>query len=116
MAKVPHLLFFGMRGRIGEVVFRQLNGRTYTSRRPRRYRPAFDESLVDTVDSVTAAAAYARRALRDPKAKALYLALATPALGARKIAQRDFLTAPIVHKIALGLFDGLAGDEIIITV
>ena len=102
-------------GRLGDWVFRTRNDRTYASRLPERRRDDPTEAQLAQRLRFREAAAYARAALANPPARAFYADCgARKQLSAYAAAMRDALNAPVIHDIALTLYQGYPGDEIIV--
>jgi hypothetical protein len=116
MASATAPLFVSLRGRIGDLIFRQQHGRTIVYSAPAR-RPV-DPTARQLVQRqrFREATLYARNALSNPAARDFYTQSGRErGITAQAAAHRDRLSPPVIEDIALGLFDGLAGDEIVIT-
>lgn len=102
-------------GRLGNWVFHTHGGRTYVSRAPKRGRDDPSEAQLAQRLRFREAAAYARAALTNPPARAFYADCgARKKLSAHAAAVRDALNPPVIHDIALTLYQGYPEDEIIV--
>ncbi len=104
-----------LRGQVGDLVFRNTNGRTVLSRKP-------DFSDVEPTQEQSAqrerfrqAAIYGRMVLADPQTRQLYeQAAERKGKPAFALTIADFLNAPSVDEVDLSQYGGAAGDPILI--
>lgn len=105
----------GLRGKIGELVFRQYGDKTVVSAAPqmpseasglqKASRKRFQQAVI-----------YAKSAMTDPDMKAAYEDAAEKRRTAYNVAVADFLHAPDIETIDLSEYTGKAGDPIRIRV
>ena len=117
MAKVrlnPSLL--GIRGRIGELLYRKNGDATSLGILPQRGDQPPTPAQQAVQDKFKAAARYAKHVMADPVLAPLYTAAAKEAgLLPRAFAIRDFLHAPDVEAIDAAGYHGAVGDVIKVT-
>ena len=106
---------YGLRGTIGELVFKTYNGETYLSGKPtfpkKRKLSALQEA---NCNKFKEAQAYAGQAMRSPEKKAYYLKKAKELKlsNARTAAVTEYMRRPKVEKVDTRKFTGTAGDRI----
>jgi hypothetical protein len=113
MALIHSALFDGASGRIGGLVFRQVNGKTRVGWRPRpSSRPPSDAQLAQR-EYFRRAAAYGNAVKNDPARHAVYAAFAAEKnITVYATAVRDWLKPPEITAIDLDHYRGQAGDLI----
>ncbi|MFI5154232.1 MAG: hypothetical protein ACHQET_12910 [Chitinophagales bacterium] len=105
----------GLSGSIGRMLtFRQIGGKTFISKYQRTSTVAATEKLVVARTRFGQATAYAKRVIRDPSLKALYLAFAMGGQRVFNVAIRDALNPPRVESIRADIYNGKPGDPILI--
>ena len=103
----------GLRGRVGNLIFRQVNGRTVASRAPRFRRKRPSAAQLAHQSRFLGATCYARAVAHDPARAARYAAYARQGdLTIYNVAVRDCLHAPEIISIRLDDYAGRAGDRI----
>jgi hypothetical protein len=97
-------------GQLGEMVFRELRGKTFVSRKP-SVTAEPTENQVEHRERFKQAAAYGKSALADPLTRELYEEAAKnkniPVFAAT-IA--DFFNAPVIDAVDLSAYNGQEGD------
>jgi len=106
----------GLRGKIGDYLFRQVQGETIVSQLPakRKKKPSSLQSYYQ--DKFTDASRYAKAITRTPEGKAKYKEIATR-LGlpnAYTAALKEYLQQATIESIDDSNYTGTAGDEITI--
>jgi hypothetical protein len=114
MAQIPNFLFRGMRGRIGNVVFRQINGRTFASARPRRRPVQPTVRQLEQQARFREATAYAQAAVADPARREIYTRMTACESSAHSAAMRDFLCSPTITLLDVSRYTGHVGDAILV--
>ncbi len=106
-------LLNGMSGMLGNnIVFRQVNGETIMSNRPKK-RETLTAHQEKSKARLTIGASYARRQMEIPYIKALYKQGVTKKLtNAYTVALTDFLTAPSIGHVDVSRYDGSIGSVI----
>lgn len=114
MAKVTlNACLLSVRGRLGDCVFRERNGRTFVSTRPRPSPTEPTARQYAQQSKFRQAHAYVRGALAIPALREFYeTAGRTANKSAFAIAFRDFFQAPEVARIDLTRYRGRRGDPI----
>jgi hypothetical protein len=107
--------FGSISGRIGNLVFRKHGDRTIVSHVPvQRHRELTDAQLAHR-RRFREANVYSRSALANPAVRAFYADLAGKrSSNPHAVAVGDFLRPPVIHDIALSLYQGHPEDEIIV--
>lgn len=104
-----------MRGGLGDLVFRSLNGQTILSGKPDFSGVTATEGQAEQRERFKQAVAYGRMVLTDPEARAVYEEAAErkgkPAFA---LTVADFMNAPSVDEIDLSDYGGAEGDPIYI--
>src|SRR4051812_11586246 len=105
--------FKQIRGRVGNMVFRQRNGRSQAfTHRPRRALPPTASQLA-VRDKFMLAASYAKHALLDPATKAFYAGVgAQSGKSAYAAAMSDCLRPPVIVLVDLIAYQGYRGGPI----
>jgi hypothetical protein len=109
-------LFQSLRGRVGNVIYRQRNGRTFMHVAPPKPKPQ-DWSPEQQAHRArfAQAAAYARSVCADPARRAAYEAVKKPGdPSVYSTALRDWLRPPTVAEIDLASYHGKRGGSIAI--
>jgi hypothetical protein len=102
-------------GRLGNVVYRNIGGRTFISRAPAPSNKPPTERQLAVRNRFRLAAVYAQAALSNPVARAFYERVAAAKdRTAFSAAQGDYLSAPVIRDIALTLYQGHPADEIVV--
>ena len=103
-----------LQGRVGDMVFRKMNGRMHALLRPRLLRrPPPSANQIAQQGAVKDALSYAKRALADPESRAVYEQVAlVKQKSARALAVGDFFNPPAVRRITLTDYAGRVGDKI----
>lgn len=106
-----------IRGAIGGLVFKVLNGQPIVGRTPDRTGIVPSPAQLATLARFKAAAAYGSEAYRDPVRKQMYVdaAHARGRGNGFALAMRDFLSLPEVTEIDLADYHGHVGDPIRVT-
>jgi hypothetical protein len=103
----------GASGKFGNnLVFRQRGKTTILSARPRPSTQAPTDKQMNQRFLFTEASAYAKSANADPLVKAAYFEKAKGNQTAYNVAFKDFLTAPVLHKVETSTYSGAVGDKI----
>ena len=113
MAIVNNFFFKGVRGKLGNIVFYERNGKTYmrmASEGGRKKKSTPNQKRIS--EKFTWAAKYARDVLGNARLYAIYAARDYRSLGVYQLAFRDAFHAPEVRAINIEKYHGLAGDEI----
>ena len=114
MAKVtPHPITDPLRGMLGSVVFRHVNGQLIASYRPRPTQNPPTERALDRIAKFKRASAYAKSAMADPELAAVYRPIAhTRGQTGYATALGDYYSQPTVTAIVLEAYRGKIGDAI----
>jgi hypothetical protein len=103
----------GLRGRIGDIVYRRYGAKTFASRRPRKSRAVATTAQVAQQARFRGASDYAAAVTANPERAAVYQHYAARAkCPLRAIAMRDYLRAPVIKHIDVTEYTGRAGDRI----
>ena len=104
-----------MRGKVGDLVFREFEGETVLSRTPDRSGVATTEAQLAAQERFRQAALYGKMVVADPTTKAIYEE-AAKAKGQPvfSLMVADFFNAPSVDEIDLSGYAGQVGDVIVI--
>jgi hypothetical protein len=109
----PNPILSQLRGSIGDVVFKQYGDRIVVSKKPDLSGHEPTPAQKAQRERFRQATRYAREAMADPAARAVYEKLARPQKKPpHTLAVGDWLNAPIVESIELRKYDGAAGSEI----
>ncbi|MDR2919835.1 MAG: hypothetical protein LBV72_10785 [Tannerella sp.] len=119
MARINENLFvLGASGMVGkQMVYRNCKGGIILQKRPRRTQKQTDAQIAQ-VNRFKEAVIYAKAALADEATRKAYSEKARNsayALSAHNVAVGDYLNAPIINKVNLERYSGLAGEEIVIS-
>jgi hypothetical protein len=113
MAITHNMIMKDSSGKIGDVVFRRRNGKTFICRRPNTSRAKRSSPAQQSVVSrFKAAVLFARTILKNPVIRKLYKAKAKPGQSAYNRAVADYFTAPTIVEINTGQYTGLPGSQI----
>lgn len=105
-------MFEQVSGQLGEMVFRELNGKTVVSRKP-LVTAAATENQTEHRERFKQAAAYGKAALADPATRTLYETLArSKNIPVFAMTIADFFNAPVVDALDLATYSGQPGDLI----
>jgi hypothetical protein len=105
-------MFEGVSGAIGDLIFREVRGRTVISRRP-IFASELTENQIQHRERFNQAVAYSRSALADPDLRPMYEAGAKSRnipLFAAPVA--DFFNEPVIHTVNVFGYSGNVGDTI----
>jgi hypothetical protein len=103
----------GTSGKLGNLVFRQVDGETVISVAPRK-RKVTTEPQKEQMSKFQRATLYAKMVLADPETAAEYGKAAKKGLNAYNVAVADFFHAPDIHNIDVSGYHGQPGDSIVI--
>jgi hypothetical protein len=111
-----NLLVRGARGNVGkQFVYRKKGNNTLITRMPVPRKDAVaTEKQVASRELFSAAALYAKGAIKSEELKNEYEKKSAPGNSAYNIAFRDFLKAPVVKKIDVSNYKGTPGSTIVI--
>ena len=102
----------GLSGKLGDtIVFRQRGGKTIVSVKPTMPQER-SEAQKKHAERFRRAAQYAKKAIQDPKVKALYQSRAKDGQSAYNMALGDYLNAPEIGGIDLSQYDGKKGSRL----
>ncbi|MBK9927384.1 MAG: hypothetical protein IPP66_19110 [Anaerolineales bacterium] len=105
-------MFEGLRGQMGGVVFRKVNGETIVSRKPSFLGAPTVEQAAHR-ERFKLAAAYGKSVLADPVARELYEAVAnSKKISTFALSVADYLNAPVIYEVDLSAFSGEIGQTI----
>jgi hypothetical protein len=105
-------MFEEARGKLGNVVFREVRGKTIASREPRFAAPP-SESQAAHRERFKQAVAYGKSALADPEMREMYQAIADSRnVPIFAVTVADFFNAPVIDDVTLASYHGQAGDVI----
>jgi hypothetical protein len=106
------IIFDGASGKFGNIVFRQVNGKTFISKRPAKpgkISPAQQKQR----ERFSEAAAYAREQIRDQATRDEYArGINDHKHSAYAVAVTDFMTAPKIHEVDIRAYRGRSGNLI----
>ncbi|HEY0059412.1 MAG TPA: hypothetical protein VGB56_09760 [Flavisolibacter sp.] len=105
----------GLSGKVGQLVFRQRNGRTFVSKVPRAQGPP-SEAQLDLRSRFRQAVLYARTAVADAATKLFYTSRVKPWQTAYNVAFSDFFKTPQIGDIDASAYNGTAGSLITVPV
>lgn len=113
MAKLErNIIFTGASGKLGDIVFRQVNGKTIIAKRPRKTKvmsPAQERQR----ERFSQAVAYAREQTSDPATRDEYArGINDCKPSAYNVAFADFMTAPKIHEVDTRAYAGKRGNPI----
>lgn len=102
-----------LRGKIGDLVFKKLNGESYVARRPERTNRIPSDAQKAVQQRFREATVFGKTVMADAQARALYEAAARnrkkPTFS---LMVADFFSVPEVSEIDLSTYDGQAGSTI----
>src|SRR5947207_1201196 len=103
----------GVHGKIGDLVFKQVQGKTVVARKPDHVTQPNTPAQVAVKERFRLAAFYGKTAMADPAAKALYVDKAKhKGVPVFALAVADFIHAPAVDEVDLSAYAGQTGDLI----
>ena len=113
MAKsVPNASAGKLKGRIGDLVYYELNGKPFVREAPHREAPPTPAEL-DNQGRFRSASKFAHSTLTDPQQKARYSAAAArTGSTAYNVAVSDFMHPPVITEVDLTRYTGRAGQFI----
>jgi len=105
----------GLSGKVGNMlVFKQLNGNTIVSNRPRKSgKPASDKQVAQT-QRFAQAIIYAKAAMSVPEIKLAYAAATTMGITPFNVAMADKMKAPEIQEVNVVAYTGKIGDVIVV--
>lgn len=103
----------GMSGKIGNIVYRQVNDKTVAGKPPVFTLPWAERQIAHR-EKMKAAAFYAKRAMADPEKYAFYQAVRTKGNNAYNMAIKDYFSPPEIISVNLEGYRFREGGEIII--
>lgn len=108
-----NVVMHGHQGMVGDmIVFKQVNGKTIVSTRPRKSNKPPTEGQLLRQERFLEATIYAKNAVKDLLLKPIYDALAGGGKTAYNVAVADFLKAPVLSKAITENYTGAIGDSI----
>jgi hypothetical protein len=117
MALVTNSLLQGLRGKVGNQVYKQRRGKTYVEA-----LPVYNKDRIPTKNELDARAnfkksvAYARKAMADPKLEKIYKKSAYRKKTAYSIAFRHATQSPNIKWINTAIYTGLPNSKVFISV
>lgn len=109
-------MFEQVSGQLGEIVFREVRGRTVVSRKP-VYTSVPTEEQTEHRERFKLASAYGRGALGTQASRSMYEAAARQRdLPIFAVMIADYFNAPVIHTVNLDAYNGQAGNVIEVTV
>jgi hypothetical protein len=107
-----HPTFTGLRGKIGDLVYKRYGDKTVVTRVP-KFSGKWSKAQKAGRRRFRLASDYAQNVRADPLLNALYLRVAKKRkTTTRAVAIRDYLTAPKIHRIDVRGYQGRVGDRI----
>ncbi|NWG07842.1 MAG: hypothetical protein HXY35_14290 [Chloroflexi bacterium] len=108
----PGAAFDFMSGKLGKIVFRNVNGKLIASRRP-IFTSQPTEAQLAHRERFRQAAAYGRSVMADPATRALYQEAAdSRGMPIFALIVADYFNAPVIHSIDLSSYAGMANGVI----
>jgi hypothetical protein len=108
-----NVVMHGHQGMVGDMlVFKQLNGKTIVSTKPRKSNKPPTEGQLLRQERFLEATIYAKNAAKDPVLKLIYDALAGGGKTAYNVAMADFLKSPVLSKAITENYSGAVGESI----
>ncbi len=108
-----HAVVESLRGGIGDLVFKSVNGRAYVARKSGKTPKPPTTAQQQQRDEFTLATAYGKAVLADPQAHADYKSVAAAkGIPTYSFAVGDYMNAPKVHEIDLSQYNRQTGDKI----
>ncbi len=106
-------MFEQVSGQLGEVVFREVRGKTVASRKSASSTAAPSENQVEHRERFKLAAAYGKSALANADTRALYTEAArNKNMPVFSLTVADFFNAPVIDTLDLSAYNGQVGDLI----
>ncbi|MFA0961453.1 hypothetical protein AB9P05_06580 [Roseivirga sp. BDSF3-8] len=106
MAKINRKsIFYGMSGKLGDVVFKNRNGETYVSQAAEKSLKPPSEAQLNMRERFGKATAYAKQLKEDAEMKAYYTHYQKKAASAFNAAMRDYQRAPKIGQITVEATD-----------
>jgi hypothetical protein len=103
----------GMRGKVGDLVFKRFEGQTIVSRRPQQVHQPNSPAQLAAREKFRQAAAYAKAAFANPAIRALYAPKAKAKnLSTFALMIADFFKAPTIDEVDLSAYTGQTGQVI----
>ena len=103
-------------GQLGEIIFREMRGKTVASRKP-AFTSAPSEEQTEHRERFKLAAAYGRGAMGAEDTRDLYVAAAKERdMPIFAVMIADYFNAPVIHNVDLSGYNGQAGNVIDVTV
>ncbi len=110
-----HPVMRGMRGKMGDMVFKRWNGRTIVAEAPDTEGRVWTPEQLAHRERFSKAVDYGQAALADPALRAIYEAVhAATKQPLFSLTVEDYLTPPSVDEIDLSAYHGQPGDTILI--
>lgn len=106
----------GLHGTYKQVVFKQRNGETLLSRRPKKNRAAPSAAQNNITATFKKAVLYANGVMADAAKKAAYQLHLKPGISVFNRAIADFFKPPVIEDIDSSGYNGQAGSTLIATV
>ena len=107
------VVMHGHQGMVGDMlVFKQVNGKTVVSQRPRKSNKPPTEGQLQRQERFLEASIYAKNAGNNPALKLIYEALAGGGKTAYNVAMADFLKFPVLSKAITEEYTGAVGEQI----
>lgn len=108
-----HAPFNTFSGTIGKLVYREVNGKTIVSLRPKRRKGPQSQAALAHQRNFARASRWATAVLQDEESGPFYQALGKKReISARAAAISDFLKPPTLEALDLSEYNGRAGDRI----
>ena len=108
-----NVVMHGHQGMVGDMlVFKQVNGKTVVSQRPRKSNKPPSEGQLQRQEKFLEATIYAKNAVNDLVLKPIYDALAGGGKTAYNVAIADFLKSPVLSKAITENYTGIVGEQI----
>ncbi|MFA0963341.1 hypothetical protein AB9P05_16175 [Roseivirga sp. BDSF3-8] len=103
----------GARGMVrGAVVYRQLNGKTVVSSRPKRSCKPRTDKQIAYKERFRAASVYGNRVKECPALSEVYRVGVKPGVGVYSVALKDYIKAPVIEDVLVINFNGRAGETL----
>ena len=106
-------VFDRMRGKIGDLVFRRLEGQTIVARRPQQVHQPNSQAQLVAREKFRQAITYAKAAFANPAIRALYAPKAKEKhLPTFALMVADFFKPPIIDEVDVSAYTGQTGQSI----